>query len=139
MLAALKQSTESRQLVELAKKYLQGVRGTLVQAKKLKAEKAAQRVALAQQIAGGIVGPIQHGQAVQRPAQTQSQQFTGQSAIVSERPGAQRQPQQVSTATNGGGGPALQVKQYVPGSQSFMGLDRGSESGHAGTWRDASK
>lgn len=46
MLAALKQSPESRQLVDLAKKYLTGVKGTLVQHKKLKAEKAAQLAAI---------------------------------------------------------------------------------------------
>lgn len=41
MLVALKQSSEDSKLVQEASRYLQGVKGTLVQAKKIKAEKEA--------------------------------------------------------------------------------------------------
>ena len=41
MLNALRQSAEPRHLVQEASRYLQGVKGTLVQAKKIKAEKLA--------------------------------------------------------------------------------------------------
>ena len=41
MLAALKNSNEEKSLVDAAMKYLRGVKGTLVQAKKKNAEKAA--------------------------------------------------------------------------------------------------
>lgn len=41
MLAALKESPEDRPLVQEATKYLSGVRGTLAQAKRIKAQKAA--------------------------------------------------------------------------------------------------
>ncbi|GKZ35566.1 hypothetical protein AbraIFM66950_006265 [Aspergillus brasiliensis] len=41
MLSALKQSTEDRELVQLAKKYLNGVRGDLAQRKRKQASKAA--------------------------------------------------------------------------------------------------
>jgi len=129
MLAALKQSTESRQLVELAKKYLQGVRGTLVQAKKLKAEKAVQRAALAQQIAGvsgsgggGGGGPVtvtQNRQNVQKIAQ--AQHSSGPSAGVSEAIGYRLQELQRAMA------------------QDRLYRDNIKESGAAGTWRDASK
>lgn len=42
MLAALRQSPEPKHLIDLAKKYLTGVKGTIVQAKKIKAERATQ-------------------------------------------------------------------------------------------------
>ena len=61
MLNALKQSTESRQLVDLAKKYLSGVKGTLVQGKKIKAEQAAARAAAAsrqQHTRPGVPGAV---------------------------------------------------------------------------------
>lgn len=41
MLAALKESTEDRELVQLAKKYLNGIRGDLAQRKRKQASKAA--------------------------------------------------------------------------------------------------
>lgn len=119
MLAALRQSTESRQLVDLAKRYLSGVKGTLVQGKKIKAEKAAQRAAIAQQIAAG--GPVgagsqrQQGQVPQgsarahqtsgqtvAPYQAQQQQAMGPFAAINQ------------AARNGGqSGQGLQVRQYV--------------------------
>jgi len=75
MLNALKQSTESRQLVDLAKKYLSGVKGTLVQGKKIKAEQAAARAAAAsrqqQMGSSGIPGS---GFGV-FPSQQQQQQY----------------------------------------------------------------
>lgn len=43
MLEALRNSPEEKHLVQLAMKYLRGVKGTLVQTKKLKAQKAAQQ------------------------------------------------------------------------------------------------
>lgn len=45
MLAALKESQEPRHIVYEATKYLQGVKGTLAQAKRIKAQKAADAVA----------------------------------------------------------------------------------------------
>jgi hypothetical protein len=72
MLAALKQSPESRQLVDLAKKYLTGVKGTLVQHKKLKAEKAAQLAA------GGPAGGA--GQSLQAPPPGGTQSFQSRPA-----------------------------------------------------------
>lgn len=54
MLAALRQSPEPRHLVELAKKYLSGVKGTVVQAKKIRADRAAQ---LQGRPDGQVVGP----------------------------------------------------------------------------------
>jgi len=145
MLAALKQSTESRQLVELAKKYLQGVRGTLVQAKKLKAEKAVQRTALALQIAGGsnVVGSGtvgQNGQYVQAQAQKQIQHHAGPSTGVSKATVTQK-ISDVRPATSSGA-PALQVRQYVPLPQKVTGQGHqgnGGEGGAGGTWRDVSK
>jgi len=75
MLNALKQSTESRQLVDLAKKYLSGVKGTLVQGKKIKAEQAAARAAAAsRQQQTGSSGIPGSGFGV-FPAQQQQQQY----------------------------------------------------------------
>lgn len=49
MLEALRNSPESKELIEMAKKYLTGVKGTIVQDKKKKAEKAAFENALRMQ------------------------------------------------------------------------------------------
>jgi len=75
MLNALKQSTESRQLVDLAKKYLSGVKGTLIQGKKIKAEQAAARAAAAsrqQQTGSDVPGT---GFGVFSAQQQQQQQY----------------------------------------------------------------
>jgi len=146
MLAALRQSTESRQLVELARKYLQGVKGTLVQAKKLKAEKTAQRTALAQQLVGGsgATGPVTMEQ-VRRQALALAQQFNASLAARREATVAQREamaaPRDVDAraATSNGAETALRVREYVPVPQQVMGQGHGSESGAGGTWRDAPK
>lgn len=53
MLAALKQSPESRHIVDEARRYLSGVKGTLVQSKKQRSEKAA---GLARAAAGNVNG-----------------------------------------------------------------------------------
>ncbi|KAL6707679.1 hypothetical protein ACN47E_003800 [Coniothyrium glycines] len=58
MLAALKNSPEKKELVDLAVKYLRGVKGTLVQQKKRDREKAAAQNSLAAPpLAGGITRP----------------------------------------------------------------------------------
>ena len=54
MLQALKQSSEPKYLVDAATKYLRGVKGTLVQAKKVAREKA-ERARMAE--AGNSAGP----------------------------------------------------------------------------------
>jgi hypothetical protein len=93
MLNALKQSTESRQLVDLAKKYLSGVKGTLVQGKKIKAEQAAARVAAAQRqqttdlgMSGagfGVLSVQQQQQQYRQPPSMQVQPVTRESAPAS--------------------------------------------------------
>jgi len=146
MLAALRQSTESRQLVELARKYLQGVKGTLVQAKKLKAEKTAQRTALAQQLVGGsgATGPASMDQ-VRRQELALAQQFNASLVARKEATVAQRKAMAVSrdvdarTATSSGAESALRVREYMPVPQQVMGQGHGKESGASGTWTDAAK
>ena len=56
MLEALKQSGEPRHLVQLATRYLQGVKGTLAQQKRINAEKAAERAAAAEAARRGFAG-----------------------------------------------------------------------------------
>lgn len=132
MLAALKQSTESRQLVELAKKYLQGVRGTLVQAKKLKKEKAAQRMAVAQQIAaGGAIGPVvagPSGQIVQKRPQVVG---NGPSTNGNEFGSALRNMPAGHDAT-----PTLQVRQFVPQPPKVPGQGQDIGSSGVGSWKN---
>ena len=56
MLDALKQSPEAGHLVREARKYLRGVKGTLVQKKKLDAEKFRAKAAAALGTGGGVEG-----------------------------------------------------------------------------------
>ena len=100
MLNALKQSTESRQLVDLAKKYLSGVKGTLVQGKKIKAEQAAARAAAAsrqQQTGSGIPGA---GFGVFQAQQQQQQQYRQHPSVQGRPPPRESAP--VSGAGNNG-------------------------------------
>lgn len=130
MLVALRQSPESRHLIDLAKKYLTGVKGTLVQEKKRKAEKAAYETALkASQQASAhgperalpgqqsyvpapalqrFAGPTQNGGSHVAPTPTPTY-YPSQPAGGQAQPGVDNVSQpastaQITTATGGGGG-----------------------------------
>lgn len=97
MLAALRQSPEPKHLIDLAKKYLTGVKGTIVQGKKIKAERAAQLEQQALQREGAISG-IQTLYGTPQPERQNRTINDSQTGIVPLAPSAARPPR-VHTAS----------------------------------------
>lgn len=120
---------------------MQGVKGTLVQAKKLKAEKAAERTAVAQKLFGGsAIGPLTLDQA-RRQELALAEHFNAARREAMAQREAEREAERVAAraATSNGAEPALRVREYVPVPQQVMGQGHAKESGAGGTWRDAPK
>ena len=103
MLAALKESPEAGHLVKEARKYLTGVKGTLVQKKKVELEKRRREEEAAR------TGPVQNGYGYGYPY---------------AQPQAQAQPQGLGF----GGQPAQQQQQHAPTAQIHHSQDQRSQA-----------